>query len=299
MPKPLTEYAWIVDGHNLVLNVPELTRLYNDESKKAARDAAIRRLVDLSASAREKVRLVFDGEKFPAGQPGGAEMGGLSVQFVDPPAEADDWIVRLARQEADKGSPVAVATSDRGLLARLAGSPPIHRMMVDAFWRESGRIVRKRDGDAPSEKQAPERTAARDIEEMETAMSKPGAVDRPPAPAPRAAAPVKEARVAHDAASGSREGEASGSREGRAPGSREGRAPGSREGRSSGSRDEGRGAKPAPPPAPVQAASAPPPPPPPPAPPPPRVKDWRELLADKKEKGRQRQLKRQGRRKEG
>ena len=32
MAKPLTDYLWIVDGHNLVLNVPELTRLHSHES---------------------------------------------------------------------------------------------------------------------------------------------------------------------------------------------------------------------------------------------------------------------------
>lgn len=180
MPKALTEYLWIVDGHNLVLNVPELTRLYNQQSKKAARDAAERRLADLASSSPQAVHLVFDGQHFPGGQPGGGSLGRLFVRFVDPPAEADDWIVQLARQEADGGTLVAVATSDRGILARLAGSPPIHRMAVDAFWRETGRHARQLGGGPAPEKPEPEKQSPAEIEAIERAMAK--ARPAPPVP---------------------------------------------------------------------------------------------------------------------
>lgn len=191
MPKPLTDYLWIVDGHNLVLNVPELVRLYEHESKKAARDAAEERLAELAEGSKHPVHLVFDGQTFPGEQPpGGGGRGSVSVRFVDPPAEADDWIVTLARQEAGRGVSVAVATSDRGLLARLAGSPPIHRLGVEEFWRQSKRHIRQRTPRAP-EKPQPEASTAEELHALEKAMSQPAS----PEPA-RPASDVEEWPVA-------------------------------------------------------------------------------------------------------
>ena len=40
MAKPLTDYLWIVDGHNLVLNVPELTRLHSHDFARRLRHFA-------------------------------------------------------------------------------------------------------------------------------------------------------------------------------------------------------------------------------------------------------------------
>ncbi len=272
MPKPLTEYFWIVDGHNLVLNVPELTRLYNFESKKAARDAAETRLAELAGVSPNSVQLVFDGDVFPGGQPGRGENGKLSVCFVDPPAEADDWIVQLARQESDAGKPVAVATSDRGLLARLAGSQPIHRMAVDAFWRETGRVVRQGGPKARVEKPEPQSSSTAELVALETAMTRPIPDEkhtRRKAPG-EAAAPAS----APPAQSGGRASH------------------GTR-----GSRDA-RTTETALAPAPVAApAKTPAPPTRPQPPPPPPPKDWRAEIEEKKEKGRQRQLKRLERRK--
>jgi predicted RNA-binding protein with PIN domain len=178
MAKPITSYFWIVDGHNLVLNVPELSRLYNQESKKAARQAAEKRLEDLAGQCPEGVQLVFDGETFAEKQPGGRVAGALSVTFVDPPAEADDWIVQLAKQAADAGRPVAVSTSDRGLLARLSGAAMIHRMGVEAFWRESGRLLRQMSG-VRSEKPEPESTSPSDVAALEREMHSPRGEEEP------------------------------------------------------------------------------------------------------------------------
>lgn len=269
MPKPLTEYAWIVDGHNLVLNVPELTRLYNFESKKAARDAAENRLAELARLSPNSVQLVFDGDAFPGGHPGSGESVRFSVRFVDPPAEADDWIVRLARQEADAGRPVAVATSDRGLLARLAGSPPIHRMAVDAFWRETGRVLRQGEPQAAAGKPEPQSASAAELVALEVAMTRP----IPDEKHTRRRAPGEMATVGE-----TRRG-AAGGRASHAPGG--GRA--------------ANAAAPAPAPAATPAPAPtvrrdPPPPPPPP-------RDWRAEVEEKKERGRQRQLKRLERRK--
>ncbi|MFN0152065.1 MAG: NYN domain-containing protein [bacterium] len=272
MPKPLTEYFWIVDGHNLVLNVPELTRLYNFESKKAARDAAETRLAELASVSPNAVQLVFDGDVFPGGQPGRGESGKLSVCFVDPPAEADDWIVQLARQESDAGQPVAVATSDRGLLARLAGSQPIHRMAVDAFWREMGRVVRQGGPTARVEKPQPQSSSPAELVALEAAMTRPIPDEkhtRRRAPGD-AAAPANMrgaqggGRAAHDTR---------GPRDARTPEITP--APAS-------------SAAPAMAPGPPKRPEPPPPPPP---------KDWRAEIEEKKERGRQRQLKRLERRK--
>jgi predicted RNA-binding protein with PIN domain len=191
MARPLTSHLWIVDGHNLVLNVPELSRLFHHESKKAAREAAERRLADLAKACTERIHLVFDGETFPDRQPGKASSGNLDVTFVDPPAEADDWIVQLAKQEVEAGKPVGVATSDRGLLARLVVGAAIRRMAVDEFWRESGRSLRQATGAAPEKPQASSQSPT-EVARLETAMKRPRPADAPRPSAPAAPAPPPE-----------------------------------------------------------------------------------------------------------
>ncbi len=173
MAKPITSYLWIVDGHNLVLNVPELSRLFNQESKKAAREAAESRLAEFAGHCVEGLQLVFDGQSYPEKQPGGRVEGALAVTFIDPPAEADDWIVQIARQAADAGKPVAVASSDRGLLARLPGGVMIHRMTVEAFWRETGRLLRQMSGGRAAEKPEPGAESADEMAALETSMRRP------------------------------------------------------------------------------------------------------------------------------
>jgi predicted RNA-binding protein with PIN domain len=310
MAKPLTEYFWIVDGHNLVLNVPELSRLHSHESKRAARDAAEARLAELAKVSPNPVHLIFDGDAVPGTHPGSGERGGLVVRFVDPPAEADDWIVQLAKQESDAGKPVAVATSDRGLLARLAGGAPVHRMAVDAFWRETGRFARQLAGPAPQEKPDPRDSSAAELVALESAMARPLTPQEKRAVMPRASAggahasPASHRDASHERskprdARDSRESResraAASSHDARGPrgprGSNEPRAE-SRGAHATGSSSRTESPPPAAPPARDERASAAPPPPP---PPPPR--DWRDEVAEKKEKGRQRQLKRLARRK--
>ncbi len=189
MAKPITSYLWIVDGHNLVLNVPELSRLFNQESKKAAREAAERRLAEFAGHCVEGIQLVFDGQSYPEKQPGGRVEGALAVTFVDPPAEADDWIVQVAKQAADAGKPAAVASSDRGLLARLPGGVMIHRMTVEAFWRETGRLLRQMKGDRAAEKPEPGAESADEMAALETSMRRSRREEAPRAKTTHADAP--------------------------------------------------------------------------------------------------------------
>jgi predicted RNA-binding protein with PIN domain len=307
MAKPLTEYFWIVDGHNLVLNVPELSRLHSHESKRAARAAAEARLAELAKASPNPVHLIFDGDAVPGTHPGSGERSGLVVRFVDPPAEADDWIVQLAKQELDAGKPVAVATSDRGLLARLAGGAPVHRLAVDAFWRETGRFARQLAGPAPQEKPDPRDSSAAELVALESAMARPLTPQETRAVTPRASAGAARAsttahhdasherskpRGARDSRESSRGASSHDTRGSRGPrGSNEPRVE-SREARATGSSSRTESPPPSAPPARIERREAAPPPPP---PPPPR--DWREEVAEKKEKGRQRQLKRLARRK--
>jgi predicted RNA-binding protein with PIN domain len=309
MAKPLTDYLWIVDGHNLVLNVPELIRLHSHESKRAARAAAEARLAGLAKVSPNPIHLIFDGDAVPGGHPGSGERDGLVVRFVDPPAEADDWIVQLAKQEMEAGKPVAVATSDRGLLARLAGGGPVHRMAVDAFWRETGRFARQLAGPAPQEKPDPRDSSAEELVALESAMTRPlpqetrAAAPRTPAAGGVRAPSAGPGDASRERSKGHEQRDTKESRSG-AGSSRETHAPRGSHG-SGGPRSESRDAAPPPPPPSPQAEPAPPPErgsrdvrasaAPPLPPPPPR--DWRDEIAEKKEKGRQRQLKRLARRK--
>ncbi|HHN74503.1 MAG TPA: hypothetical protein ENK10_04670 [Acidobacteria bacterium] len=117
----------LIDGYNVLLTLAERER-----TRLADRDlpAAVDRLTTLlgqwAALRESEVVLVWD--RCP-GSVRGTEVG-LRVVRIDPPAEADDWIVAEAGRLSRAGRPVAVVTADRGLIARLPESarafPPRH-----------------------------------------------------------------------------------------------------------------------------------------------------------------------------
>lgn len=102
----------LVDGWNLLLALLERE---GAEPTPAARDRLTELLETWAVARRRRVALVWDGARSGTA-PGGSR---VRVVHVEPPAEADDWIVLEARRLAAGGVPPEVATRDRGLARRL------------------------------------------------------------------------------------------------------------------------------------------------------------------------------------
>jgi hypothetical protein len=108
---------WVVDGNNVMGSRPD--GWWRDRVGAAVRLAD--RLAVLAAATGDDVLLVLDGrpsDRLPAG-----ERQGIHVAYARRPGRdaADDEIVALLRDDpawAGRG-PVVVATSDRGLAARV------------------------------------------------------------------------------------------------------------------------------------------------------------------------------------
>ena len=104
----------VVDGANVVGSVPE--GWWRDRAGAAARlHEQLIAQVAACDLASDDVVLVLEGQA-RRGVPVGADRG---VTTVHAPGEGDDEIVAQARERADAGADVTVATADRGLIARL------------------------------------------------------------------------------------------------------------------------------------------------------------------------------------
>jgi len=121
----------LIDGWNLLVRLAGSPEALADP---ATREEARRRLLDLLepwAEARHvRVVVAWDGPG-PAAPPAGERVRSVGV---DPPAEADDWIVHEAARLHRERTPVRVVTRDRGLLARIprsVASLPVAEVVSD------------------------------------------------------------------------------------------------------------------------------------------------------------------------
>ena len=130
----------LIDGWNLLVRLagsPEAL------AEPEAREEARHRLLDLLepwADARHvRVVVAWDGPG-PAVPPAGERVRSVGV---DPPAEADDWIVHEATRLQRERIPVRVVTRDRGLLARIpreAASLPMSDVAADLLALAGGPV---------------------------------------------------------------------------------------------------------------------------------------------------------------
>lgn len=104
----------VVDGANVVGSVPD--GWWRDRAGAAARlHEQLIAQVAAGELASDDVVLVLEGQA-RRGVPVGADRG---VTTVHAPGEGDDEIVAQPRARSEAGADVAVATADRGLIARL------------------------------------------------------------------------------------------------------------------------------------------------------------------------------------
>jgi predicted RNA-binding protein with PIN domain len=110
---------YLIDGYNLLHQVPELRRQMEYDLQNS-REGLLIRLSAFSLSKSVDVSVVFDGidESLPAT----SRWRGLAVHFSKPPQKADPLIKRMI-SERRKNEEMVVITSDReiDMYARLCG----------------------------------------------------------------------------------------------------------------------------------------------------------------------------------
>ncbi len=150
---------YLVDGHNLILTVRNLTEYLVFQNRRASRDET-EALILAWAERQEDlaVRLIYDGQDFPDGHPGSRDEGPLSVRFADPPAEADDLIVFDAKEATLRGGKVTVVSGDRDLIRRVSEVGAKTLSTVDFF---------KRLNEAPPEPPKEERFTGEERESLD------------------------------------------------------------------------------------------------------------------------------------
>ncbi|MDH3284054.1 MAG: NYN domain-containing protein [Acidobacteriota bacterium] len=136
----MSESTILVDGYNLLIDLARRERVRDlGERLPRLRHRLLELLSDYAEHGDESVVVVWDGH---GAAPTGLS-GRLRVVFVEPPAEADDFIVTEAKARAARGLKSRVVTRDRGLLRRLpAGCEtlPIKRLAEDLLALASGPV---------------------------------------------------------------------------------------------------------------------------------------------------------------
>jgi predicted RNA-binding protein with PIN domain len=130
----------MIDGYNAIFRIPALRDLANEDLERA-RAELVRRIAEAFRDRRERVTIVFDGNReVVAGR--GSRSGGVRVVFSRPPQTADQEIQNLV--EAAQGTAsgkrrlnLRIVSSDREVAerARLWGAKA---MSVENFLHDMG-----------------------------------------------------------------------------------------------------------------------------------------------------------------
>lgn len=128
-----TRRIWIIDGHNVIFALPELSARQCSGDRSGARQRLEGWLEALAARTPVTILIVYDGNVLPR-NPDVLEQPHLRSFFSQPPEEADDRIDFLARQSIARGAQVTVVTNDRRSLAvRLPREVQV--LSVERFWQ--------------------------------------------------------------------------------------------------------------------------------------------------------------------
>lgn len=127
----------IIDGYNLIRQVPELSEL-DRLDLELGRDALIERLSAYKRIKPYRITVVFDGAQAPVNGSHQEKRNGISIFYSRVGEIADGVIKRLAERERERA---VVVSSDRDIThhAEQAGcavlrSEDFARKMVDACW---------------------------------------------------------------------------------------------------------------------------------------------------------------------
>ena len=121
-----------MDGHNVIYQVPELTRLQTGDKKQEARSSLIERCTRFALHYDLKIVVVFD--RTHSGSSAEAiQRKNVQVVFSSPSSSADTRIIAWAKLLIKDGKPVTVVTDDRGLRGEL--HKRVTTLGARAFWR--------------------------------------------------------------------------------------------------------------------------------------------------------------------
>lgn len=125
--------TYLIDGYNLLYQVPELTGRQSEELEDQ-RERLIRRLIGLSAGRKIRIQIVFDTSRL---QHGRTDYPGVRVDYASPSADA--FIRRLVSQNQGNRN-LVVVSSDRKDIGHYAKTCGVEWMTSQQFW---GRITRR------------------------------------------------------------------------------------------------------------------------------------------------------------
>jgi len=108
--------TWLVDGHNVIFQIPRLEAMQTSGRRRAARRELERILRRVAGRLSEEMVVVYDGNRLE-NNPDVVTEPGFRTLYAQPPEEADDRIVYLANRCVAGGRRVRVVTSDRKTLA--------------------------------------------------------------------------------------------------------------------------------------------------------------------------------------
>jgi predicted RNA-binding protein with PIN domain len=148
---------WLVDGYNVIRRDPD-PRGAEEGGLESGRRALLALVAAAARGGRDRFPVIFDGAP-NHGRP--AAGGQVETLFSRPPDNADDVLVRLARQGREGA---VVVTSDRAVAdaARRAGCPVVRAEdFVSALTSSDGGVAddgeAERDGDRDTRRGNPRR----------------------------------------------------------------------------------------------------------------------------------------------
>jgi predicted RNA-binding protein with PIN domain len=128
------QFRWIVDGHNAIFAVPAWEDLQVGGERRQARQSLEESLEAFGRAIGSQIWVVYDGNRMDR-NPDALALPHLHTEYSNPPEEADDRILFLARGALREGARPVVVTSDRKTLAG--------RLPPGARWLEVGRFFRR------------------------------------------------------------------------------------------------------------------------------------------------------------
>jgi hypothetical protein len=123
---------WIVDGHNLIFQIPHLEELQTTNKRHDARRGLEHIFASFVEQSRERVVIIYDGNRLER-NPDVVSLDNLETIYTMPPEEADDRIQYLSSQYLADGFRVRVLTSDLRTLGRGLPDEAIIVSPVDFF----------------------------------------------------------------------------------------------------------------------------------------------------------------------
>ena len=159
---PRPKGTWVVDGHNVIYKVPQLTSLQNGGKKQEARSGLVERCRGFAIYYDLKIVVVFDGtHSAPSKET--VTRKNLQVLFSSGTSSADDRIIALVKRLTNESKLVTVVTDDRGLKDKLPRK--VATLGAMPFW---GRLSVREDTEEKESFSAPDIEAHFMAKESET-----------------------------------------------------------------------------------------------------------------------------------